>query len=166
MDVIALAWIALQSRFNGALIVAFGFPLDCWRVPERWVDARARVLRAATAHRALPFFRFLHAYSASMRAARFSLSPATGESFQSFRCSAFPSLSRFVSLSVTFLLLFPFSFPFACLPALSVCLSVRLSVCLSICLSVYLSICPLACQPASFSFRSFSLSVSLQPVCV
>lgn len=45
----------------------------------------ARVLRA-TAHRALPFFQFLHAYSASIRGTRFPLSSATGEPFQTFSC--------------------------------------------------------------------------------
>lgn len=45
----------------------------------------ARVLRT-TAHRALPFFQFLHAYSASIRGTRFPLSSATGEPFQTFSC--------------------------------------------------------------------------------
>ena len=84
-----------------------------------------RVLRI-TAHRALPFFPFLHAYSASIRGIRFPLSSATGEPFQNFQlpCVLFlprsfrraKFLLRFDSSSTLFLSLsFPFlrpSFPF------------------------------------------------------
>lgn len=66
----------MQSRVNrGRLFL--------WIARARF--ARPRVLRA-TAHRALPFFQFLHAYSASIRGTRFPLSSATGEPFQTFSC--------------------------------------------------------------------------------